>query len=89
MYVSFKKWIDTFVSEKGFDRNMTIFDGKGIDGCHYRIKFGEMIDALKRSNFKDRKQLKALIIKIDSQNGDLLNFFKFLSVSMTDNYRVA
>lgn len=89
MYFGFKKWIDSFVKEKGFDREMMIYDGKGIDGYHYKIRFGELIDSMKRTNFKDKKKLKEIIIKIDSQKGDLISFFKFLSVSLTDNYEVA
>lgn len=84
---NFKKWLDNFVEEKGFDHKMTIYEGKGIDGCYYKITFGELIHSLKRLKWKDKQQLKELIIKIDSQNGDLLYLFMSFAASMTDNHR--
>ena len=85
----FKKCLDDFVDTKGFDRKMIIYKGKGLDGCYYEITFGELIDSLKRTNFKDKQQLKYLITMVDAQNGDLIYLFMSFAISMTDNYGVA
>lgn len=75
--MSFNKWIDTFIEEKGIDTEY-LLSVKGLLGTNY-IPVGCLIDAMKNAPVSEQKAIKNMIVKIDFVNGDVLHFFNHLA----------
>ena len=75
--MSFNKWIDTFIEEKGIDTE-SILEVEGLLGTNY-IPVGCVIEAMKNAPFSEQKAIKNMIVKIDFVNGDVVDFFRHLA----------
>ena len=73
---SFGRWLDTFISEKGLDRDHT-FEVEGKSGTNW-IPLGCLVDVMKQAPKHEQAGIKSMIVKIDFVNGNVLNYFKHL-----------
>ena len=75
--MKFSKWLDTFLSEKGIDLEQVVLaDGPSGEN---RIPVGCIVDMMKQAPRKERDAIKTALIKIDFNNGDVLDFFQHLA----------
>jgi hypothetical protein len=74
--MTFNKWLDTFVAEKGIDLEATFqFDN---DNGFNIMPYGVVVEAIKTTTGIERAAIKTMIVKIDFANGDVLDFFRHL-----------
>ncbi len=75
--MTFSKWLDTFLSEKGIDaEQMLVVDGPSGEN---QIPVGCLVEAMKQAPRNERDAIKTTIVKIDFLNGDVLHYFKHLA----------
>ena len=75
--MSFNKWIDTFIEEKGIDTE-EIIEVEGQSGLNM-IPVGVVIEHMKSAVDVEQQAIKDTIVKIDFMNGDVLDFIKHLA----------
>jgi len=76
--MTFNKWIDTLVSEKGLDTEH-VFE---VEGKHWglnSIPLGVVVEHMKIATSREQNQIKDVIVKIDFANGDVMHFFNHLA----------
>lgn len=75
--MTFDKWIDTFVSEKGLDLEETfVVEG---DMGENSIPLGVVVEHMKIAPDTEKKQIKDVIVRIDFYNGNVMHFFEHLA----------
>jgi len=74
--MTFHKWIDTFLSEKGIDGE-EILQAEGEMGMNF-IPVSALVDRLKGASEKEQKAVKDMIVKIDFHNGNVRHFLQHL-----------
>jgi len=74
--MTFNKWLDTFVAEKGIDLEAT-FEFDNDNGFNI-MPYGVVVEAIKTTTGIERAAIKTMIVKIDFANGDVLDFFRHL-----------
>lgn len=75
--MTFSKWIDTFLAEKGVDEDrILIVDGPS--GPNH-IPVGCLVDAIKSAPKHEQASIKAVIVKIDFLNGDILDYLRHIA----------
>lgn len=82
--VSFNKWLDTFIEEKGIDLEET-FTIEGENNTHI-FEIGNVIENIKATSPKEQAQIKDMIVKIDFNNGDVVDYFKHLARALAENF---
>lgn len=76
--MTFDKWIDTFIEEKGIDLEQVLeVEGKEW-GTNY-IPVEVVVDAMKHTTKREQDAIKDMIVRIDFRNGDVLHYFKHLA----------
>lgn len=75
--MSFVAWLDTFVEEKGLDRDEH-FDVEGPSGMNV-FPMGLVIDTIKRADPQEQAAIKRQLIVLDYQNRDVAEYFKHLA----------
>ena len=75
--MTFDKWLDVFVAEKGLDREV-VFEVEGDAGMNL-VPLGVVVDFVKTVDAATKAKIKNTIVKIDFVNGDVLDFFKFMA----------
>lgn len=75
--MTFTKWLETFVSEKGLDLEQ-IFQVEGKSGANF-IPLACVVDAIKSAPAHEQAGIKSMIVKIDFRNGDVCHYFKHLA----------
>lgn len=75
--MSFNKWIDTFIEEKGIDTEY-LLSVDGLLGKNY-IPVACVIEAMKEAPKNEQQAIKNMIVKIDFVNGDVIDFFRHLA----------
>lgn len=78
--MTFDKWIDVFVAEKGLDTEI-VFEVEGDAGMNW-VPLGAVVEFVKTLDAATKAKIKARIVEIDFVNGDVLDFFKFLAKGM-------
>jgi len=78
--MTFNKWLDTLIEEKGLDPEMT-FQVQGVTYTHI-IPLGAVVEQLKVEDHQVQQQFKTKAVQIDFLNGDLVPFFKHLAKGM-------
>lgn len=73
----FHRWIDTFVAEKGLDRE-ECFEVEGPSGPNL-IPLGCVIDLAKSAPATEQAAIKSQIVRLDFANADVRGFFKHLA----------
>lgn len=79
--MNFKKWLDVFLEEKGIDDYQEIeIEDEGA--WHYMVvkNVKEFINQLPE---EQQVKIKNTFIKIDFQNGDVINFITYLANRIT------
>lgn len=77
----FGKWLDTFVDEKGLDRDHT-FEAEGPKWGSNWIPLQVVIDAAKSASAKEQALIKTTLVKIDFRNGDVMHYFNYLAEAL-------
>jgi len=75
--MTFTKWIDTLIAEKGIDTDM-VLEVEGGSGTNY-IPLECVLDAVKATCAAEQAQIKSTLVKIDFMNGDIVHFFAHLA----------
>ena len=75
--MSFGKWIDTLIEEKGYDTEH-VFEVEGASGLNL-IPLASVVEIMKTSTLHEQTQIKNTLVKIDFCNGNCLDFFKHCS----------
>ncbi|AXN53367.1 hypothetical protein PBI_THONKO_97 [Mycobacterium phage Thonko] len=76
--MTFAKWLDTLVDEKGLDREVR-FTKFGPQGTENSIALGNVLDAIKTAPKTEQAAIKSTLVRIDFRNGDVLHFFDHLA----------
>ena len=78
--MTFAKWLDTLVDEKGYDTELIItVDGPSGENL---IPLEIVLTAIKNTCQSEQKMIKETLVKIDFLNGDCLHFFKHLAKAL-------
>jgi hypothetical protein len=75
--MTFNKWLDTFLSEKGIDLETTL-TAEGASGTNY-IPLACLVDAIKAAPASEQRQIKHGIVRLDFYNAPVLPFFNHLA----------
>lgn len=75
--MTFGKWLDTFIEEKGIDTEQMV-TAAGPSGENH-IPVGVIAEHMKIAPKQEQDAIKDVLVRIDFQNGDVLHFFKHLA----------
>lgn len=75
--MTFTKWLDTFLSEKGIDLDHPI-TVEGKSGPNY-MEVSHVVAAMKATSAAEQAQIKTTLVMIDFRNGDVMHFIKHLA----------
>lgn len=75
--MTFTKWLDTFVSEKGFDLEQ-IFTVEGKSGANF-IPLACVLDAIKAAPASEQAAIKTMIVRLDFRNANVCDYFRHLA----------
>jgi len=75
--MNFTKWLNTFVDEKGIDREQ-IIEAEGPRGMNF-IPVECLLQEIIQAPLHEREAIKNMIVKIDFLNGDVMHYFKHLA----------
>ena len=75
--MTFTKWLDTLIEEKELDTEST-FDIEGPSGLNV-IPLGVVVEHIKIATPQEQHKIKAVQVKIDFLNGDVMDFFAHLA----------
>ena len=75
--MSFNKWIDTLIEEKGINTEQ-IIEIEGDWGSNM-IPVGVVIEHMKITTPEEQSKIKSMLVKIDFCNGDILDLIKHLA----------
>lgn len=75
--MTFNKWIEIFISEKGIDLNHYL-EVEGPSGMNV-MPVSIVIDAMKGTSADEQAAIKNTFVKIDFANGDVMDFIKHLA----------
>lgn len=74
--MTFSKWLDTFVSEKGIEDSILEVEGSiGINIIPMEVITSE----IKSAPTSEQNAIKTMLVKIDFLNGDVTDYFKHLA----------
>lgn len=80
---TFGSWLDRFLSEKGVDLEQTFeFD---LNGEFHVMPYGVVVEAMRKCPASEQKGIKAMIVKIDFANGDVLDYLRHLGKGLAAN----
>jgi hypothetical protein len=74
---NFKNWFNTFNSEKGIDPETNI-EVEGPSGTNF-MTLQNVFDAILSAGPDEQTAIKAMIVKIDFVNGDVVGYYKHLA----------
>lgn len=74
---SFNNYLDTLVQEKGIDPDQQI-EVQGPSGLNI-MPLSVVLDAIKSTSSQEKKSIRDMLIKIDFQNGDVVDYFRHLA----------
>lgn len=77
----FASWLDTFVDEKGLDREHT-FTVEGPVWGENIIPLQCVIDTARQATAGEQTKIKEILVRIDFANGDAMHFFAHLAKGM-------
>jgi uncharacterized Fe-S cluster-containing radical SAM superfamily enzyme len=76
----FTTWLDTLISEKGYDAEHT-FTVQGESGPNH-IPLGCVVEALRQAPKHEQAAIKANLVRLDFRNADLLKYFGHLAQAL-------
>ena len=74
---SFNKWLDTLLEEKGISQEQ-IIEIDGNSGVNI-MAIENVTDAIKAANDNEQQEIKAMLVRIDFANGDVVHYLKHLA----------
>lgn len=77
MSKAFEAWFDRFNQEKGIDPEQ-IIEVEGPSGANI-MPLSVVLDAIKSTSDEEQKGIKAMIVKIDFANADVIGYYKHLA----------
>jgi hypothetical protein len=77
---TFTKWLETFVTEKGLDREER-FEVQGASGVN-SIPLGCIVDAMKSAPAREQNAIRDMIVRIDFRNGNVRHYFAHLAQAL-------
>ena len=83
--MKFEKWLETFVEEKGFDKECTLFEAEDKLGTLHIVDLGHLIEVIKTAAPSEKSKIKDTIVKLDFLNGDIKHFFQYLAKGYVEN----
>jgi len=75
--MTFSKWIDTLIAEKGISTELYL-EIEGPSGLNM-MPLSYVIEAIKSAPKSEKDRIKKTLIMIDFKNGDITHFFKHLA----------
>jgi hypothetical protein len=79
--LSFNKWLDTFIEEKGIDLEDT-FEVEGPSGTNV-IPYGVVIEHMKIASPQEQAKIKNMLVRLDFKNADIKNYLRHLGQAIT------
>ena len=74
-----KEWLETLITEKGFDLDHELeVDVGGIFGTNF-IPLAVLVEAIDGAPENEKKEIKKTLVMIDFKNGDIMHFFNHLA----------
>lgn len=83
--MNFCNWLETFLTEKNFDRN-TGWELQAPNGMAHFIGADVVIEAMMSAPKHEQKAIKATLVKIDFINGNVAHYFRHLAQALVNNY---
>ncbi len=74
--MTFTKWLDTFIQEKGIEDQ--VIEVEGDSGLNI-IPLAVLVEAIKSACQSEQKSIKSTLVKIDFANGNVMHFFNHLA----------
>lgn len=81
---SFNKWLDTFIEEKGISLEDT-FSLEEDENFHI-FEVGNVIENIKLAPPEEQAQIKDMLVKIDFNNGSVLDYLRHLAQALVKNF---
>jgi hypothetical protein len=75
--MTFRKWLDTLVSEKGLDTEQ-VLTVNGPSGANF-IPLSIVLDAIKATSASEQAGIKNMLVRIDFRNGNVVDYFRHLA----------
>jgi hypothetical protein len=75
--MTFTKWLDTFISEKGIDLEDS-FTVEGPSGTNH-MQYVHVAAAIQGAPVHEQSAIKSMLVKIDFHNGDVRHYFRHLA----------
>ena len=75
--MTFSKWLDTFIAEKGLDLEQA-FEVEGASGPNH-IPLACVVEAMKVAPKTEQAAIKTMVVRIDFANGKVMPFFEHLA----------
>tara|TARA_B100001093_G_C26429683_1_gene843449 strand:+ start:120 stop:365 length:246 start_codon:yes stop_codon:yes gene_type:complete len=79
--MTFDKWIDTLIEEKGLDLEY-MFEVNGPVYGMNMIPLEAVVEQIKVFHPDTKKMTKNRLVEIDFKNGDIMHFFKYIAKKM-------
>lgn len=85
MKMDFEIWIDKYLKEKNIDisEEFEIEHNKK----KYTFSIRRVVDFIKLIDIKEQNHIKSMIETIDKTNGNIVDYFKCLSVAIINTYK--
>ena len=78
--MTYNKWLDTLVNEKGIDREEAIII-EGKSGVNF-MTVETVLEAIKATGTQEQKAIKNTLVLIDFKNGDIVHYFRHLAQAL-------
>lgn len=75
--MNFKKWLHTFLEEKGIDLD-TVVEAEGPSGTNH-IPVSCLVDAMLAAPKHEQDGIKTMIVRLDFRNAPILPYFAHLA----------
>jgi hypothetical protein len=82
---AFNRWLNTFVDEKGIDREAVMNVASLGNGTMNAIPVQCLIEAMIAAPANEQAAIKTNLVKIDFGNGDVMRFFRYLAARIAIN----
>lgn len=76
--VSFLKWLDTFLAEKGIDLEETFEVTGPVYGVN-DMAYENVVEAMNLAPASEQRAIKTMLVKIDFVNGDVRKYLRHLA----------
>lgn len=78
----FINWLDTFLEEKDIELQERF--EINVDGVPNNFAYLNVIEQIKITSDEEQEKIREMIVKIDSQNGDVKDYFRHLAIPLAE-----